>query len=264
MDEREVNLKEVLKRIILSWRFLLIWILLGTILSGATGIIKVRQAVMQQNQVLQEMIEEIDGGVETEESKEPMDPVNMLLKYLIIGMVMGGFVSSGWIVCRCFFAATILCTEDVESAFTSPILGQVVENQRSKKFLSGIDEWIRRLFQRKGCSFSTEECIRMIVTRIRVYTKKQEINHVYITGSANSTAATQLKTYLFEKLKEEKIEVSYGNSPVCNPESLEQMDACDAVVFVEQVDVSRYDDMKEEVMLCKQCRVPVMGYVVLK
>jgi hypothetical protein len=157
-----------------------------------------------------------------------------------------------------------LCAQDVEAAFSAPVLGQVVEKKKSRRFLPGIDKWIMRFFRQKGCQFSKEESIRMLATRIRVQTKKKDIQHVYLTGSASGDAITQIKHALVEILKNQQVQVSYGNAPSCDPESLEQMDASDAVVFVEQVDVSRYEDMKDEARLCEQCQVPIMGYVVLQ
>jgi hypothetical protein len=217
-----------------------------------------------------EIEEDLNEGVEKTQVSDTLKKMEDskisftdVLKYIFIGMMLGGFIACTILVCRCLFAGKILCVGDIESAFFAPVLGQVLENSESKRAGSQIDHWIQGLFTRKGSIFTKEEYIRMIVSKIAIEAKKKGIQQVYLTGSVHGDVISEMKLTLSTKLKEQQVQVAYGNSPICDPDALEQMVASDAVVFVEQIDVSRYEDMKKEVLLCEQYQIPVMGYVVV-
>jgi hypothetical protein len=199
-----------------------------------------------------------------EEVEEPEISVVEILKYIILGILLGGFLSCAWIACKWIFAGTILSTGDIEAAFPAPVFGQIEYTAGKKAFLPGIDRWIRGMFEHKGAQFSEEERLRMITSGIRIAAEKKAVKKVYLTGSVHGDVVEQTKKTICEKLAGQGLEIAYGNSPICDPESLENMVASDAVVFVEQVDLSRYEDMKKEVMLCGQHQIPMMGYVVIK
>ena len=112
------------------------------------------------------------------------------------------------------------------------------ENEKKSK----IDAWIKSIFYGED-GFSYEEHIRMVCAGVRIAAQKHGYEKVYITSASNNDVIKKCMSEIGDGLKEQKVCES-GPSIIYDPESLEKMASSDAVVFIEEIDGSRYQDIK--------------------
>ena len=201
----------------------------------------------------------------TDPNELPMPvPRAINLKMMLAGAILGMLLPSLYLLCRILFGGKLIASDRMAAAYGLAALGTWRISEEPGRFLSGIDRWLIHLLDGRGSQFSPDEHLKMIAARIRLAAAENEWKQVYLTGTVNDPESRQAIAGLCEALKDQVENVSCGQSAVYDPESLEAMTRADATVIVEREDVSRYDEIRSELALCRQYQVPLMGVVILK
>lgn len=187
------------------------------------------------------------------------------LKYLLIGLVAGAFVVCAVVAFSYIISSTLRVSSDLTDAFHMMLLGCVKEDGKKKKRLFGaVDQLIDRMFYGKGPQFTKEEQLKMICAGMKVAAGKDEMKHVFVTGSCNDEKTKEIIKALTDTKKTGIEILTEGTSVVYDPEALEKLAKADGVVFVEKIGQSLYKDIARELELCEKVKVPVIGGVVVK
>lgn len=186
------------------------------------------------------------------------------VKYVVLGVLVGGFLACAWAAVRYLFSSRLRLAEDLEINYRVPVLGIFPGQSGKKKAMGGVDRWFLSLFGRKEGALSQETLVQLVVAQVKAAAAKSGIQTVYLTGTGRSAAGKELQTYLCQALQKEGIGAEEGNSILQDAQSLEQMAQSDGVILVEAVNASRYGEVQEEVALCRRYQAAVLGSVVLQ
>ena len=104
----------------------------------------------------------------------------------------------------------------------------------------------------------------MVCAGVRIAAQKHGNEKVYITSASNNDVIKKCMSEIGDGLKEQKVCVESGPSIIYDPESLEKMASSDAVVFIEEIDGSRYQDIKTELEKAHMNQNAILGCVVLE
>lgn len=201
------------------------------------------------------------GEFPTIEAEEKVAVNYISVKYIILGLVVGAFLVCCWVGIRYLFTSRIRVVEDLETAFGIPVFGTVKSKRR--KSSSWVDKLIYTVFCGKD-NFSEQDYIRMISAGVRIAAQKRKIQNLFITGTCTEEDVQKLVKELEERLKKDITTVQTGISVIVDPESLEKLSEAEAVVVVEKIGGSRYNDVKNELEKCSINCVPVLGCVVIE
>ena len=193
-------------------------------------------------------------------------PVPKLIntKYILVGAFIGLFVVCVYIILVSILGKRLLTGEEIELMYSLRQIGIWRLTDESKGIFKWIDKWLIKLLDSKGEQFNSEESLKMIAAGIRISSEKNNWKKIYITSTANSDLSQDAIAKLVEVLKDKIENVSCGKSICYDPESLEAISDADACVLIEQVDVSKLDEIKTEYNLCNSYNIPVIGYVTIK
>ena len=204
---------------------------------------------------------EMATSLEQEEKKEVPEMKYFHIKYFILGGFCGIFLVCAWIVFGYIFADKLRTVRDIEDSWELPVLG-VLKSEKVKKM-----SYFNRSIMNKFYSledYSDDDYLRMICAAIRIASRKNNYDTVYITSTSNHVEIKQYIQLIIEVLQKDKINIRFGNSVVIDPESLEQLAASDSVVIVEKVDNSYYASIRKELEICYTNQIPILGSVVIR
>ena len=160
---------------------------------------------------------------------------------------------------RYLLSGKLRTSADISECFGVTVIGKVKKNEKKSK----IDAWIKSIFYGED-GFSYEEHIRMVCAGVRIAAQKHGYEKVYITSASNNDVIKKCMSEIGDGLKEQKVCVESGPSIIYDPESLEKMASSDAVVFIEEIDGSRYQDIKTELEKAHMNQNAILGCVVLE
>lgn len=178
--------------------------------------------------------------------------VNM--KYILVGLVLGVLFVCGWIALKYMLSAKLRTVEDITETFGLNVLGVITENGRR----------IPKTFRKPYHNISSEKQLQIIASRIRTVAEKEKMTRIFVTGSAMTDYLKAVSDKMCEKLETNNVVCSVGDSVLYDPLAVENMTNADGVVFVEQIDVSRYDGIAEENQISTQMHMQVMGVIVVE
>lgn len=190
---------------------------------------------------------------DTAEESSSSIKISLDKKNAAVGILAGIIIVVLIEVLKYIYIARIKRAEDMDYTFGVKVFG--VQSPEKK----GIDRALEKAFASRLLSYSNDERLSMINAGIAISAEKNDIKSLYITGSVSDDA---LAEKIAEGLKGKVSSVEFGRSVLVDPESLEKMSKCDAVVLIERTHDSRCDEIKNELDICKTSGVKVLGSVV--
>lgn len=214
---------------------------------------------MQKEQEVGDTDEPIDAQESKEESEMVKPSVSKM--YVLLGALLGIFVVVGFTTLQYILSGKVHYCDELDELFHLHVFGCLSDE---KKKLRGIDAWLDKLKSVGKRRFSSDETLRMIVAGIKIICIKENKRNVYLTGCCIGEKEKEYIQRLTDLLKQESIAVESGNSVLYDPESLERMASCDAVVLMERIEESTCREIEKELEICKQQEISAVGAIVIE
>ena len=203
-------------------------------------------------------------NITTEEKSQTLVPRPMIRKkYLFLGAFSGGFLFCIWIACRILFTAKLQNAEEIRTFYNSRLLGEISVQSQKKRFLSGLDNKLLAIKNRRKKKLSIEQQIKVISANVALSCKKHGIDCVYMTGSEYENVDSVILDMLKKELYSQEVQIREGGNIFYDAESLKQGTEIGNILFVEQKGRSIYDEISNELNLAKEQNNYILGFVVL-
>lgn len=224
--------------------------------------LKTLKAEMTEQQL--NMLNEEQGNETVEENlQETATKPAFSKKYMLLGAFMGIFLVCIWIVFRTIFTARLQNPDEIRSLYGVRLLGEISTPTEKKRFLSVIDDKLLSVKNRRRKKLSTEQQIKVVSANLALSCKQQDIEHIYITGSEYENMDTTVINMLKQELTTQNIQIKEGVNMFYDAASLKEGTEIGNILFVEQQNVSIYDEISNEVNLAKEQNSNILGVVVL-
>lgn len=195
-----------------------------------------------------------EDEIVTEDKIEVPEIQYVNIKYLLMGLVLGAIVACGWITLKYMLSAKLRVTEDITETFGMNVLGNVAENGRK----------IPKLFRKPYHDVPMEKQLQVIASRIQIVAEKEKMTRIFVTGSVMTNYLKETCEKLSKILESDGMVCSVGDSVLYDPMEIKRMADADGVVFVEQIDISRYDEIAEEKKISERMHMEIVGCVVVE
>lgn len=225
------------------------------------------KAAMSEEQldVLDSEVEKADAeaGRETEEEIVPIDPPSVSIKYLILGVLAGGFLACVWIALEVLFSGKVQEAEEIPNLYGVRMLGELTEEKKKKKFLPFIDTFILKLKNRNKKQMSVEQQMKIICSNLELACKKENLSKIYLTGSEIEKMDPKRLAEMKASLKAAGVAVHTGENIIYDAGALKEMAEVGQVVFMEQVGASLYHEVEKEIRISRENEVQILGSIVV-
>lgn len=205
--------------------------------------------------------ETITLNEEDEEKEELITPVITIpdvqfinLKYIILGIAFGVMVPCGYIALKYLLSGKVKVPEELETAFGVTVLGNVTD--QTAKY--------PEMFKKYYHHLSVDEQLKLIVSGIQVVAEKENLKKIFITTSAMTERTKDICETISKAVGEIGIVCSVDRSVLYDPQAVKTMADADGVVFVEQIDISRYEEIAKEKEISTQAHTKIVGFVVVE
>ena len=180
-----------------------------------------------------------------------------IIKYFILGAILGVFIVVVW-YCVIYVLKPILRTEnDIINQYGIPVIGVLPKKQPTKPLF--IDKLLMKLEGRCDCQ-SAEETIKTASISIS-NTANKGSRVVVITSMAENKAFDKVAEKLNSMATEVTLILLRGGIDKAN--NVEELSKCDAVVLVEERDVSSLNKISEELRQIKLFDKKVLGAIIV-
>jgi hypothetical protein len=160
-------------------------------------------------------------------------------KYMLLGVFVGGVVSSIVAFICCYFSDKILSIKDLQEKLNGKLL-LACNNFGKKSFKYKINNWLSSL-EYSDDSFSTDVITKLIVRDVML---KQTVSRIFITGRADEFIKKQLQIELQFLLSD--IEINQSSTIMTSVNGLDEMIDSDYIILTEQIDRSTNSSIEKE------------------
>lgn len=204
---------------------------------------------------------QLEGNMNTNVEPTFSKP-NFSLKYIILGAILGIFIVCGWIVCRTVFNAKLQYAAEIRVLYNTRLLGEINNQEEKKRLFSIIDKKLLEIKNRKKKKLTVEQQIKLIIANIVLFCKQERIECIYLTGSEYEKADKRILEMLKKGILDQNIQVKEGGNIFYDADSLKRGTEIGNILFVEQKNVSIYDEISNELNLAKEQKNNILGVIV--
>lgn len=259
--ELEIDLRDLFFYILYQWRTIL---LAAVILAVAAGAYAVRsnivsqskEALMAKEQQMHES-EQPDESTMTESGAPEEIQKLSIVKYAVLGFLGGVFGAVFLYGISYILSDKIRGERELRERYGYYLLGTVPKAQK-KRLLSGIDSFLQRLEAGAG-QVAEEEAYGIISANIR--NLALENSTILVTGTVESGKLKKLIVQIMART--EGVTLVEGADMNVTASTLERLASCDAVILVEERDMSRRARIHREQESVAILKKTVVGYVML-
>ena len=260
MRDMEIDLKQLVKKILRSWRLLLIGMLVGIIIANVAGCLYSVQQAKEAQQALEEQLLNPDATNSGNPIVVP-EVVYFSVKNVALGIFLGLFVVAGYEAVVYVFSGKLKSVSDISQGFNLDVIGTISCEEKGNKELGKVDQFIDRCFREKS-SVSKDVNNQLISLDLCLAAKKQGVTNLYLTGNvSNEVVAPILKKM---KASEKQISIAFEKLAIYSPNALENMLDANGVLLFERIGHSTYADIEKELQYCKRYEIPVLGCVIVE
>ena len=200
---------------------------------------------------------------ETEKAGNVAAAPGFSIKYLVLGAFVGIFLSCVWIALCFVLNGRIKTVQELQEYYGLSIFGSVSAEHEKKRFLAGIDRWLDSL-RRKG-KWTGEERQGMLLANLELACKRENVEKLFVITSLQlSQDDSKFLETLKQKLEKQGTQIILGNDVLHDAASLERMAEIGQVVLVEKAGASSYVGIEQELSLCAQHKIHVLGAIGLE
>ena len=113
----------------------------------------------------------------------------------------------------------------------------------------------------KSGKMSLEQEVELICANMKIACKENQ--KVYLTGSDLSGTSTEILEKIKAECEKRGLTVVSGREICYYAEALEELAKIGQVVFIEEMRKSRYNNMYQEVIRCREHQIPILGMIVI-
>ena len=256
----ELDVSEVLKKIILRWRTVFVCILVSVLCFTSLGIIISIMEKQDAQDRVESMIEQ--ENIEKFEEIEIPEVRWLDIVYVFIGICMGITISCGYIIFPYLTTSYLRTVQDMKNCFQVSILA-IVQDRRGVHVKRKIDKvLVNKLyppmeeFNKQNIQIACEELVMMA--------SKKNLNKINIITSCKEKKILDLYKYINHELKTRNVDSEFNEAVTKSHTCVHDLIQSEAVVIIEETGVSYYEDIVREIEYCDRHDVPILGCVVIE
>lgn len=221
------------------------------------------------SQEQKDIIESMLGIVyvkEDETEEEPIEPtkpnisMGFIIKYAVVGGVLGIFLMAGFIVVISLLSGKLQNNQELESYYRLRMLGRIPGSNE----LKGIDRVIYNIKNKNRKQLDIDAAMDIICSNIEIECKSRGISEIYLTGSYIEKVDESIVKRIISELSKLRIDAIYGENICYGAVSLRKMVETGAVVLVEQAGLSVYEEIDRELVAIKEHGTNLIGCVAIE
>jgi len=255
-----IDIKDLVRRVLLKWRIILIFMLFGAVLITVLGGYRSYSTASTLQKAFD--IQQAAGGPVEGETLIVVPPVVWIApSNIFLGLLLGAIGAITFFFVIYVFSPKLRSVADVTNVYGIPVLG-VVSKKTSKSHK--IDLLIADLFSSDPAWFTEKMRISMMCTEIMLAAKKESATKLFLSTTHQDEDIYKAMSVVYNNFQESNLSVSCGKSVVYYSQSLKKMAESDGVILFEKIDASTYEDIRKEISFCDRYQIPVLGCIVVK
>lgn len=234
----------------------------STMRSSYTASVKNLQALKTEFKTIQDAQDTTGGEIISVVSK---NPVSSAVKYAILGLVLGGFLSCFILLVYYLLGGRLQDTEYFNEEFGMPLLGIVRASEKKKKLFGFVDTWLFRLGGDSYAKINFEEQAKIAASNVQTEALKnsfgQETSKIMLSGTiAEKEVAAlcmQLESEIHNIVFSPYMQIAFQSA------ALRELENYDGVLFLEKKGSSYSNLIMQEKKLALDRGVKILGTIVV-
>lgn len=260
MEDYEIDLKDLLYRIAMKWRQMLVAFVVVGALFGVVSGVKSFQDVKNAEIALAEQNRQ--GGPKEGETPVVVPELKIVnVTNIMMGGFVGAFLIAMFPACSYILSSKLRYEDDLKDLFELHSIASYPNYKQFCKKDSKADQAIYKFFWKNEGRVTDKEQANVAVTDCVMSMAKNGYKSICFISSASGEF--EHVNEIVEKLSQVVDTCVLEKSILSSAKSLQSVQKYDCVILVEKLDQSYYEDIIRELEYCERFNVPVLGSIVL-
>lgn len=182
-------------------------------------------------------------------------------KFVIIGFLGGLFISFVFFLFKYILSHCLKFEDDIEEILGIRLLGNVIcESNRKRNPLDRIFIKMKHMNKRYP---NEEEALDLLAVNINIIAGDIDSKAVCAICTNTDKDVTNTVREINERTEKNGVRINSINSVLYDSKAMQELSQADAVVLIEKAEKTFYEEIIEEIKVCKQCNVKILGMVLV-
>lgn len=259
MEEYELDVKDLIYRVVLKWRQMLVAFVVVGALFGVVSGVKSFQDVKSAEIALEEQKKQ--GGHKEGEVQVIVPELKIVnVPNIVAGGIIGSFLMALIPACSYMLSSKLRHEDDLTAIFELHSIANYPNYKRLCKKDSKVDLAICKFFWKNELRFTDKEQLNVAVTDCVMSMAQKGYKSICFISSV--FGEFEHVNEIVDKLSQIVDTCVLEKSILSSAKSLQSVQKYDCVVLVEKLDQSYYEDIIRELEYCERFNVPVLGSIV--
>lgn len=261
MEDYEIDVKDLLYRIAMKWRQLLVaFVVVGALFGVGSG---VKSFIDVKNAETALAEQKKQGGPKEGEELVIVPELKIVnVTNIVLGGFVGAFVTALIPAIGYITSKKLRYKDDLKDLFDIHTIASYPNYQRLCKKDSKVDRAICRFFWKDEARITDKEQINVAVTDCVMSMAQNGYKSICFISSISEEF--ECTNEIVNKLSQVVDTCVLEKSILASAKSLQSIQKYDCVVLVEKIDQSYYEDIIRELEYCERLNIPVLGSIVLR
>ncbi|MFP3153100.1 hypothetical protein LQZ18_01455 [Lachnospiraceae bacterium ZAX-1] len=203
-------------------------------------------------------------GTEEKAGAQPTLGTSGLIKYMLLGAILGVFIACAWSVLQVLLASRLQYVKELRDLYGLRVFGEISLPVKSRSIFSFVDRFLLNIRYRNQKQLTYEQQITLAISNIKIACTNDQIDTVFLSGSEIERMDANMLDRIQTELKKAEIKVALGQNAFYDATSLKDMCENGIVVLLEQAGISIYNEITKLIQLMKEQNVTILGAIGVK
>lgn len=206
-----------------------------------------------------ENIDKLDQTLDSEEKIQSLI-INLNIKYILIGVVLGIISCVGFYFIKYLFNEKLRYEDDIESTHGISLIGRISLEQK----LSTIDKFILDIRRKDIHKFEYSEIIQIIASEIKVKSRQLNLTEIYVTGSILNDYQSNIIKDINRSLVNTGVQLKDGKPILYYADALEESAEIGNILMIEKCNKTHYKEIEQQIKKAEERGLNILGIVILE
>lgn len=184
--------------------------------------------------------------------------VSVSKKYMAIGILLGIVIGIVLILLGYVTRGTLNLALEFQKMFHLPTFGEVGLKGKGNILVRAF-----RTLTHKNKGLTLEEQKQLAIGNLVHACRGAAAKQILLAGTCAGLSEIPFVQEIKAALEKEGMKAEIADRMPWSYQALEQLEACEQVVLVETLHISRYDEIMQEIQKCMEHKIPILGTIVL-
>ena len=191
--------------------------------------------------------------------------IKSAVKYAALGLFIGVILVMGMLLLYILISDKVIDANEFRNRYRLKVLGMIESTKNEKRLFGFVDNLIRKIEGKSNYKLNEKDQIKILSSNLKAICSRNKLFNcdIYFTGTVDSDEIKTICNLINDSMEDFTCNIIIGENINKSVHAIDQLEGCDAVIIVEKIGSSNYNDVSRLVESINDREKNVIGTILI-